>query len=74
MLTDYADKENAPVGHPVVKESDIERVRRNLSIPLQTRNIFENNNNAKTSLSRHGRRCVNSPVTELAHDFTELAA
>ncbi|XP_067935604.1 M-phase inducer phosphatase 1-A-like isoform X2 [Watersipora subatra] len=76
MFSSYVEKENACLGKPVIKESDIDRVRRNLSIPLQIRNELENNNNASKPLALplSGGRCGYSPVTELAYDFTELAA
>lgn len=67
MFSSYANKENVQIGKPIVKGSDIDKVKRNLTVPLHTWNAQENNNNANP-------RSVNSPVTELAHNFTELAA
>lgn len=67
MFSGHTDKENVQLGKPVIKESDVNRVKRNLAVPLQTLNKIENNNN-------ENGRCVNSPVTELANNFTELAA
>lgn len=75
IISSYADKENLQAGKPVVKGSDIDRVKRNLSImPLKPRNQLDNNNHSATPLSL--RKCVNSPVTELANTLyhTELAA
>lgn len=69
----YPDKENLLVGRPVVKDSDVDRVRRNLTtMPLKQLNLLEHCDIYPRL--QNSRPCVNSPVTELANTFTELAA
>lgn len=62
------------VGRPVVKGTDVDRVKRNLAMPLKQRNQLDNNANTPSVQLMSSRKCINSPVTELAYNFTELAA
>ena len=74
VFNGYPDKENIVAGRPVVKGSDVDRVKRNLAMPLKQRNQLDNNANTPSAMFMSTRKCVNSPVTELAYTFTELAA
>ena len=71
MFSGYPDKENACIGKPVIKGSDVIRVRKNLAMPFRQRNSMDTNPLAPSLFMRSS---VNSPVTELANNFTELAA
>ena len=45
VFNGYPDKENIVAGRPVVKGSDVDRVKRNLAMPLKQRNQLDNNAN-----------------------------
>lgn len=72
IFSGYPDKENIMAGKPVIKGSDVDRVKRNLAMPLKQRNQLDNNANTPSIFS--ARKSVSSPITELAYNFTELAA
>lgn len=78
MLGFYPNKENERLENSVIKDSNVENVKQNLQVNMSTIPKKQFNNSSSTlrtpSLLVMDRRSVNSPITELSNNFTELAA